>query len=254
MKPWTLGFRMPGFISTRLFGERSKYGLSIQPDDPEWRKWNDYCFQFYRDTQQSGAGKYVNETGYRVLEKVNLEGKTIMEVGPGFIPHLQFWRGKPGKYVIIDIRQEALGQSGQILADHGVLAEAYLADSERYPLADNSVDIVISFFSLEHLYPLGPYLAEFRRVLRPGGLLVGAIPCEGGLAWGMGRFLTSRRYIRSKIGVNPDKIICWEHPNYAETILGCCEQYFVPVLTKYWPLKVPSIDLNLVIQLILQKK
>ena len=53
-------------------------------------------------------------------------------------------------------------------------------------IADNTCDVVLAFYTLEHLFPLSAYLAEMFRVLKPGGLLVGAIPC--GLMWGTGRF------------------------------------------------------------------
>jgi SAM-dependent methyltransferase len=45
-------------------------------------------------------------------------------------------------------------------------------DLHRLPLADDSVDIVVSALALVHVASLAPVLAEFARVLRPGGHLV----------------------------------------------------------------------------------
>jgi SAM-dependent methyltransferase len=42
-------------------------------------------------------------------------------------------------------------------------------DLHRIPLPDNDVDLVVSALALSHLPALGPVLAEFARVLRPGG-------------------------------------------------------------------------------------
>jgi malonyl-CoA O-methyltransferase len=40
---------------------------------------------------------------------------------------------------------------------------------ERLPFPDGSFDVVVSGLVLEHLHDLGPFFAEARRVLRPGG-------------------------------------------------------------------------------------
>jgi SAM-dependent methyltransferase len=51
-------------------------------------------------------------------------------------------------------------------------AEFRLGDIRRLPLESSSVDLVVSGLALSHLPALGPALAEFARVLRPGGHLV----------------------------------------------------------------------------------
>lgn len=47
-----------------------------------------------------------------------------------------------------------------------------LGDLRRLPLAGSSVDLAVSGLALSHLPDLAPVLAEFARVLRPGGHLV----------------------------------------------------------------------------------
>jgi SAM-dependent methyltransferase len=48
----------------------------------------------------------------------------------------------------------------------------HVAELDRLPLADDSVDIVVCALALVHVPRLQPVLAEFARVLRPGGDLV----------------------------------------------------------------------------------
>jgi SAM-dependent methyltransferase len=48
----------------------------------------------------------------------------------------------------------------------------HLAELDRLPLADHAVDIAICALALVHVPRLQPVLAEFARVLRPGGDLV----------------------------------------------------------------------------------
>lgn len=43
-------------------------------------------------------------------------------------------------------------------------------------LADDSVDLVVSFETLEHVPNPDRVLAEFRRVLKPGGIFIGSVP------------------------------------------------------------------------------
>ena len=51
-------------------------------------------------------------------------------------------------------------------------AEFHVAELDRLPLPDECVDVVVCALALEHVPRLDPVLAEFARVLRPGGDLV----------------------------------------------------------------------------------
>uniref|UniRef100_UPI000AE01C42 class I SAM-dependent methyltransferase n=1 Tax=Streptomyces sp. SBT349 TaxID=1580539 RepID=UPI000AE01C42 len=50
--------------------------------------------------------------------------------------------------------------------------EFRLGDLHRLPVADDSVDLVVCSLALTHVPELGPVIAEFARVLCPGGHLV----------------------------------------------------------------------------------
>lgn len=253
MNYWTLGHRLPPFLANPLFGDRRRFGLEIQKDDPDWQEWQGFYLEFYRNTQKKGVGKKVNDAGYEILRQVDLTDKLVLEVGPGILPHRRFWLGKPAHYSVADIKQEFIDQSIQILKQECVATSSFVLPADVLSLDDASIDIIISFYSLEHMHPLENYLKEFRRVLRSGGLLVGAIPCEGGLAWGGGRLLTSKRYIKNKSSINPDKIICWEHPNFADKILQSLTCYFESVRVHLWPLRLPLIDFNLICSFVYRK-
>lgn len=49
-------------------------------------------------------------------------------------------------------------------------------DARALPLPDACVDVIVSFETLEHLSEQDQFLAELRRVLRPGGLLIISTP------------------------------------------------------------------------------
>lgn len=244
---------MPDWLSVPLFGDRKRFGDEIWADDPDWQEWQEFYLSFYQNTQKKGIGKLVNDSGYRILRDIDLEGKYVMEIGPGILPHMRFWQGKPKHYTVVDVKQELIDNSCLLLRSGGISTSSFLSASYKLPFEERCFDVVISFYSLEHVYPLHLYLEEIKRTLSPGGLLVGAIPAEGGLAWGMGRYLTSRRYIKRYSSINPDKIICWEHRNFTAAILEELDRMFHKDIVKFWPLVIPTIDLNLVVSFVYKK-
>ena len=48
-------------------------------------------------------------------------------------------------------------------------------------IKDNSIDIILTFHQLEHVYDLTAYLLEIKRILKLG-LLIGSVPTEGSFA------------------------------------------------------------------------
>ena len=185
-----------------------------------------------------------------------MAGMDVLEIGPGEIRHLPNWHtygsdNVPRKFVLADVKQEMLDESSVILDQAGIPHEAKIVSREedKLPFGDNSFDRVISFYALEHIHPLAPYLDELHRILKPGGLLIGSIPAEGGLAWGLGRFLTSRRWLKANTTIDPDKIICWEHPNFATDILHTLQDKFEGTRHLLWPFPfLPMVDCNLVVK------
>lgn len=256
MKYFSFGHRLPQFLAKRLFGDRRQFGLAVQQDDPCWKEWTEEVYlKFYEATQkqEQTVGRKVNDAGYRILESIDFTGQRILEIGPGSLPHLAFFKSHPALFVLADIQQQMLELSSDKLAQAGVPHKSVLLEGNplhQLPFDDGEFDVILSFYSLEHLYPLQPYLDEMVRCLKPGGMLAGAIPNEGGLAWGLGRFLTTRRWLHKNTNINPDKLICWEHPNFAESILSCLDSQLERQTLQYYPLHVPLIDCNLVTRFI----
>lgn len=242
---------LPGFLRNPLWGNRERWGLTVKSEDPQWQEWQATLSLFYMENQREGVGNKVNDAGYRVMADIELNGQTVLEIGAGDIRHLKYWAGMPDNFLLADISPDMMLFAKDRLLGQGVPHETFLLQRDQpLPIADQSVDTVVSFYSLEHLYPLEPYLDEMLRVLKPGGTLIGAIPAEGGLAWGLGRFLTSRRWFKKYTSIDPDKIICWEHPNFADDIIRVLDGRMVRQRLSYWPLPwLPLLDPNLIIRL-----
>ena len=246
---------LPKSLRTSLWGDRERWGLTPVPEDVCWKEWQGRSTDFYKENQREGIGTRVNDAGYEVMSSIDLAGKRVLEIGAGDIRHMKFWRDEPAEYVLADVSDEMMALAKKRVEERGISYRTISVERNQ-PLAleDASVDVIVSFYSLEHLYPLRPYLDEFKRLLKPGGHLVGAIPAEGGLAWGSGRMLTSRRWFKKNTTIDPDKIICWEHPNFADQILGELDQVFKREAVEHWPLGwLPLLDLNLVIRFLYLK-
>lgn len=219
--------------------------------------WRTLDLQFYDQNQRQSVGSVVNTAGYRIMKGVSLAGKTVLEIGPGNLDHMAFWSDTPAQFIAVDINEGFMARAVEKLTAANVPTRTIITSPEgmgRVPLEDGSVDLVLSFYSLEHLHPLGAYLDEILRVLKPGGQLVFAIPCEGGIGWGLGRYITTRRWLLANGIADPGKIIAWEHPNFADDIIAAVKSRFQTRSLRFWPLFVPVVDLNLVASVIAVKQ
>ncbi|HEX9334821.1 MAG TPA: methyltransferase domain-containing protein [Pseudonocardiaceae bacterium] len=103
--------------------------------------------------------------------------------------------------------------------------EFLLGDLHQLPVADNAVDLVVCALALTHVATLTPVIAEFARVLRPGGHLVisdmhpervaqGSIPSVRGADGRPGRLSTYRHligdYLRAALPVGLQVCRCEE--------------------------------------------
>lgn len=254
MNSFLLRNLVPNYIAKKLWGDREKWGLEIIESDVCWRRWLQVSSDFYNSNQKQGVGSIVNNAGYKSISAIDLTGKTILEIGAGDLQHIYYWRGRPSLYLLVDVSSSMLQKSIQCLNKFAIPHQSFLMDrTEKLPFKDNSVDMIVSYYSLEHLYPLLPYLEDFHRVLKPKGFFVGALPAEGGALWGLGRYFTSRRWFKAHTKINPDKIICWEHPNFADNVIAKLDQEFNRVSLSFWPGIVSHLDFNLVIRFVYQK-
>ncbi len=247
---------LPNALQKVLWGDRKKYGKDPADDDPEWRLWHDqHYLEFYSETQRQGIGERVCNAGYPVLRKLGFSQKSILEIGPGIIRHLEFIDEVPASYTIVDTKTAFLDGAERQLRDRGFSCESVIVErGAGLPFESGKFDCIISFYSLEHLHPLDKYLGEFERVMKSGAVLAGAIPCDGGLAWGLGRYLTTRRHVMRRYGIDYDKIMCWDHPNLVDAIFEGLESRFARVYWALYPFPRMPIDVNLVGRFIYRKK
>lgn len=237
---------VPQFIYKRLWGDRKNYGCHIDINDKDWKTWKENLAKIYNETISHQA--IITNMGFNVLSRFDFSQKSILEIGPGRIRHLAYMKGLPQKYIICDTQKELLNQAQEIL-NHAAIPQETLVLKENLPffevIPESQIDFVLSFNTLEHIFKLRESLFEIKRILKPDGHLLGAIPCEGGLMWGLARFLTTRRYIRKKYGFDYDKIICFEHVNFSDYIFTELNSVFACNFKRLHPLALFGLDFNL---------
>ncbi|MCX8063353.1 MAG: hypothetical protein N3D16_12290, partial [Anaerolineales bacterium] len=71
---------------------------------------------------------------------------------------------------------------------------------------------------------------------------------EGGLAWNLGRELTTRRFFQKKYKINYDKVIAYEHKWSFKQIVEKIKlsRLFLINRTRYFPFLLPSAHLNII--------
>ena len=103
-------------------------------------------------------------------------GQAVMDYGcgPGWLAiELARRVGPAGRVHAVDLNREFLARAERNAAADGVgeRIEFHPTDGERVPLPDGKLDRVVTKNVLEYVTDLDRTLREFRRVLRPGGLL-----------------------------------------------------------------------------------
>ncbi|NWF34645.1 glycosyltransferase [Stenotrophomonas sp. SAM-B] len=104
-----------------------------------------------------------------------VEGKDVLDVASGEGYGSAMLASKARSVRGVDISHDAVNHAAERYASLDNLQ--YLQGSAAaIPLADDSVDVVVSFETIEHLLEQDEMMAEIRRVLRPDGILIMSSP------------------------------------------------------------------------------
>ena len=124
----------------------------------------------YRTSSVHAAGEDLPQV---VAHAVLSGGEAVLDAGSGaghtalaFAPHVQ-------SVISVDLAPSMLAQGRALAQERGVHnVEFRQADVEALPFADGSFDVIVSRYSAHHWPHPQRALAEFRRLMRPGGRLL----------------------------------------------------------------------------------
>jgi SAM-dependent methyltransferase len=180
--------------------------------------------------------------------EANVGGRTL-EIGAGLGEHLRYEDVSRQEYYALELREEL----AEVIRERYPEVKALVADcQERLPFDDACFDRVLAVHVLEHLPDLPRALDEIQRVLLPGGRFYVVIPCEGGLAYSVARRISAQRVFEKEFGMNYEWLIRNEHVNVPWEIMMELDKRFRLIRSRYFPFRIRSVALNLVIGLTLE--
>lgn len=221
--------------------------------DEEDRAWLDYQQRFaavYDDSAYAGGSlqSWVMRQSHKLGEKpfgADMHFGKVLEIGAGTGEHLAFIRHSFSEYVLTDMDSKTLEIAARKLAgraDGKIVFETQ--QGSELPYADNTFDRLIASHVLEHIYQPHLALREWRRVIRDGGVLTVILPTDPGLAWRLGKQLGPRKNAIAR-GIAYDYVMAREHVNSCVNLMAILRHYFPSSREAWWPLPIPSVDLNL---------
>jgi SAM-dependent methyltransferase len=135
-------------------------------------------FQVEREYETVLASKASDAPSRALQELIPMDASMVLDLGCGAgqgsaaIASLYPWVTVLG----VDIGEDFIGAARNRHESERVRFE--MADFLTLPVEDDSADCVYADNTLEHTYDLDRTLAEIRRVLKPGGTLVAALPSD----------------------------------------------------------------------------
>ena len=173
--------------------EHAAHGEEVEPGTPAWSEW---VKDYYRDVETydwvdvadnlRGLEAFFHRNRARVVRglvaKYATKNAPILDAGCGTGLNL---RHLPKGSVGLDINPRNLEILRERLPNHTLVE----GDVEALPFADGSFGTVLCTEVIEHIPDPSAALAEYRRVLQPGGVLIGSVPARSAI-WKL-RFLSS---------------------------------------------------------------
>jgi SAM-dependent methyltransferase len=209
--------------------------------------WQEYWFSI-------NAGKFSAVVAFGHEYVARHAPKTFLrtlEVGAGLGEQLRYER-MTSEQLANYVALEARPNMADTLQRQWPGTRTVVADCQKaLPFPDGHFDRIVAIHVLEHLPDLPAFLRNARGLLAREGRFQVVIPCEGGFGYEIGREFTSKRIFERRYGRDYKPFIEAEHVNTAREILPELYANFRVLDRAFYPLRVPSIDVNLCIGLTL---
>lgn len=100
------------------------------------------------------------------------EGARVVEIGGTTAAATYYLKKNPAKYYVVNLQISSKQRSALQEWVEREVVEFVVSTASSVPIADGSVDILISENTFEHLTHYSDMIAEFSRIVRPGGVVL----------------------------------------------------------------------------------
>lgn len=201
----------------------------------------------YNEIMYKGISGYIFRYQHKILSPNYLiNKKKVLEVGPGFAPHIKFKKLNFDEYHCVEINDTEDIKNYYKDNFKNVIFNVYDGSKIDYP--NETFDRVIISHSLEHISDPENQLNELLRVLKPNGIISIALPCDNGLLWRFGRFYNKLTHNRKNniSDLDYDYFVANEHINTIFQLKAILKKKFVIKEETFLPFRIKIIDLNLI--------
>ncbi|MGQ9799361.1 MAG: class I SAM-dependent methyltransferase [Ignavibacterium sp.] len=120
-----------------------------------------FFYDFSMDSER------INEGRKTILSKIKEE--KVLEIGFGTAINLKFYPDNVKHIIAIDANEGMLKQAKKKIAENKIKVEIIHQSSETLPFEDNSMNAVVSTYTLCSIKDIHSALKEIYRVLKPNG-------------------------------------------------------------------------------------
>ena len=175
-----------------------------------------------------------------------LNKKKVLEIGPGFEPHIKFKKLNFEEYHCLEINQNHDIKKYYSENFKKIIFNSY--DGKKIDYPNETFDRVIISHTLEHVLNPEIFIDQILRVLKPKGVISIAIPCDNGLLWRFGRFYNKMTHNRKKkiSDVDYDYFVANEHVNTIFQLKAILKKKFSIKHEIFLPFRIKIIDFNLI--------
>jgi phosphatidylethanolamine/phosphatidyl-N-methylethanolamine N-methyltransferase len=218
-------------------------------EDQSWLDYRNRFADVYHGTNYSSPlQSFVMRAGHSLTEKYfnkNRHFSRVVEIGVGPGEHLPFVRHSFDHYVLTDLDPRVLEVARKSLIGlHDGKLSFEVQSGSKLNYDNDSIDRLVATHVLEHINEPHLALKEWRRVVKSGGILSILIPTDPGIVWRLGRCFGPRKKTIAQ-GIDYDYVMAREHVNSCNNLIALIRHYFPERREAWWPLSIPSIDLNL---------
>lgn len=129
-------------------------------------------------SREAGCRADAHLVRYTLAAEWVRPGDTVLDCacGLGYGSAILAARSRGGRFIAVDIEERAIHYArDNFAARYPVEYHQGSADDLSF-LADQSVDFVVSFETIEHLEDFNRFLSEINRVLKPDGRIIASVP------------------------------------------------------------------------------